>query len=331
MITCRKVKRTLLTAAFQRVTILCIVLTAGLMPSGANAFEILIGTDEAGTFSHFTGRVLERIISRNAREITCRTMPASGDVHNLTNLKEGSLDIALVDSRMLNDAVQHSGYFEFLDIRYDDLRCLTPLYDVPLTLVVRADADITTVDQLTGKRINAGLPRSPRRLATATIMKLKKWAPLDFSLFAEISPSLSQDTMAFCHGSIQATVHIGVHPDSSLLQLIQRCGAKLVAINDSDIQNMVTGNPAFLMTRIQAATYPSQPESLETLGTRILLVASQDLDEQTAYTIIKALYVDRQRLQTAHPALALRPVATSAKDIAGVKLHPGALRYFSQQ
>ena len=204
MITCRKVKRTLLTAAFQRVAIICIVLTAGLMPSGASAFDILIGTGEAGTFSHFTGRVLERIISRHAPEITCRTLPGSGDVHNLTNLNEGSLDIALVDSRMLNDAVNHAGYFEFFDISYDNLRCLTPLYDDPWTLVARGDASIKTIDALTGKRINAGMPRSPRHLATATIMKLKKWSPADFSLFAEISPSLSQDAMAFCHGSIQA-------------------------------------------------------------------------------------------------------------------------------
>ena len=76
--------------------------------------------------------------------MNCETVPASDDVHNLTNLQGGSLDIGLIDSRMLHDAVNKTGEFEFLDISYDNLRALVPLYDIPITLVVRSDAKITS-------------------------------------------------------------------------------------------------------------------------------------------------------------------------------------------
>jgi TRAP-type uncharacterized transport system substrate-binding protein len=59
------------------------------------------------------------------------------------------------------------------------------------------------------------------------------------------------------------------------------------------------------------------------------LVASADLDEQTTYTIMEAIYNNRQRLQAAHPALSLQPLAANQKGVAGIELHPGAMLYFS--
>ena len=58
---------------------------------------------------------------------------------------------------MLHDAMNKSGNFEFLDISYDNLRTLAPLYDDPITLVVRSDAKIASLAALKGKRINAAI------------------------------------------------------------------------------------------------------------------------------------------------------------------------------
>ena len=82
-----------------------------------------------------------------------------------------------------------------------------------IELVARKDAGITALGDLKGKRINAGGPRSLQHLAMATIIKSKNWSKYDFSLVGELPPSQSQDTMAFCHGTMQAMVHIGMHPD----------------------------------------------------------------------------------------------------------------------
>ena len=230
---------------FKRAPIILTFLIIAIFPFCANAFDILLGTGETETFSHFAGRMLCRVINRHSNDLNCRTVPGPGDVHNLTNLQGGSLDIGLIDSRMLHDAMNKSGYFEFFDISYDNLRAIVPLYDDPITLVVRSDAKIASLEALKGKRINAGAPRSLQHLAVDTIMQAKKWTKPDFSLVGEISASLSQDTMAFCHGTIQAMVHIGVHPDSSLQQLLRLCKANLVGMYDNDIEKLVNDHPAY--------------------------------------------------------------------------------------
>ncbi|MEN8245327.1 MAG: TAXI family TRAP transporter solute-binding subunit [Thermodesulfobacteriota bacterium] len=317
---------------FRRLMIIWLLLSvgAGLFPFCVHAFDIHLGTGEPGTFSHFTGRMLCRVINSHTGDLNCQAVPAPDDVHNLTNLQGGSLDIGLVDSRMLFDAVNKSGHFEFLDISYKNLRMLAPMYDIPITLVVRKDAGITSLGDLKEKRINAGAPRSLQYLAMDTIMKAKNWSKNDFSLFGELPPSQSQDTMAFCHGTMQAMVHIGVHPDSSLQQLFKLCQADLVNMDDSDIENVVNDHPAFWKISIAADTYPSLPEEAITFGTRAMLVASEDLDEETVYKIIDAINGSKKRLTGAHPSLSLFSLDTAKKSMAGLKQHPGAIKYFSE-
>jgi TRAP transporter TAXI family solute receptor len=317
---------------FRRVKIIGIILIIGLalFPISTYAFDIRLGTGAPGTFSHFTGRILCRAINSHPSDMDCQTVPASGDVHNLTNLRGGSLDIALIDSRMLLDAMNKTGHFEFLDIDYENLRILAPLYDIPITLVVRNDAGINSLDDLKGKRINAGTTRSLQYLAVDTIMKAKKWSKKDFTLFGELPPSQSQDTMAFCHGTMQAMVHIGVHPDSSLQQLFKLCNANLVSMNDSDIVKMVSDHPAFWRINIAANTYPSHPEEVITFGTRAMLVTSEILDDQTVYQIIEAIDQNQKRLTAAHPALSLFYQDSTKNNVAGVQLHTGAVKYFSE-
>ena len=316
------------TRFLKRAPIISAFLIAVFLPFTANALDILIGTGESGTFSHFAGRTICRIINKDADDIRCKTIPARDEVYHITNLQGGSLDIGLIDSRMLYDAIHKTGYFEFLDINYDSLRALTPLYDVPIALVVRGDAGIDSLEELKGKRINAGAPGSMQHLAVDTIMKAKNWSKKDFGLVQELPASQSQDTMAFCHGTIQAMVHIGVHPDASLKQLFRLCKAGMVNMNDNDIEKLVRDHPAFSKIDIPAGTYPSLPRDVTTFGTNVTLVASGDLDEQSAYKIISAIHRNRKHLNRAHPALSNFSLDTK-RDV-GIRLHPGAAKYFSE-
>jgi TRAP transporter TAXI family solute receptor len=319
-----------LTALTRWATSFCAILIFGFPGISDAAFEILIGTGPTGTFSHFSGRVIERVIHRQAPGLMCRSIASQDVIDNLTNLKQGYLDLALADARLVYDAVHKKNYFEFLDIAYDSLRVLLPMFSVPITLVVRDNAQIDTLDDLHGKRINAGAPRSLRHLVTRTLMKTKGWSPSDFGLITEISSSLSQDSMAFCYGTIQAMVHMGVHPDTGLEQLIERCQGRLVGINDRDIEGLVADDPVFAMSVIAENTYPQQTAPVQTLSVFTLLIASEDMDEQTAYGIIETLYKNKRTLQTAHPSMLAVDEDVIRKGIAGIEMHPGAVRFFKE-
>jgi uncharacterized protein len=311
--------------------VIAVWLIVMLAPSSSPAFDIHIGTQESGSFSHFIGRTICRIINMHIDDLQCSVVPATNHVHNLTNLQGGSLDICLVDSRMLYDAVAGKGLFEFFDISYDNLREMITLYELPMTLVVRSNAGINSLDDLKGKRINAGAPRSSQHFVINTIMDIKTWSAQDFSLLEELPPSLSQDTMAFCHGSIQAMVNIAVHPDPSIQQLFNLCNGRLLNLGPSDIDALLESHPAFIKIDIAPNTYALHPERVTTFGTTIKLVTSDSLDDETGYQIIEALHRGRKYLKTAHPALGAWTPNAAEKTAVSIKLHSGAIKYYSGQ
>lgn len=308
-----------------------VLISIALTPVFAMALDIFFGTGPEGTFSYFIGRTICRIIDRHDNDIACRVVPANDAIDNFTNLQGGSLDIGLLDSVMLTDAVNKTGYFKFLDIRYDNLRDLLPLYDRPAALVVRGDAHITALENLKGKRINAGAPRSEERLVTDMILTAKNWTKDDFSLFEELSASLSQDTMAFCYGEVEAMVYVGVHPAPSVQQLFDRCNAAIVDMDDQDIVKMVDSQPGLSQIDIPAGVYPSLQKPITTFGTTVFLIASGNLDEESAYKIMQALDKYQQNLRDTHPALSGFTVGSAPQQTAGIDLHPGAAKYLSEK
>ncbi|MCP3872295.1 MAG: TAXI family TRAP transporter solute-binding subunit [Desulfobacteraceae bacterium] len=308
---------------------LAVLFTLSVSFTPAMAYDVFLGTQEQGTFSHYTGRLLERIIDQENKDINVKAAPGPGDIHNLTNLSQGSLDIALIDSRMLHDAINKVGNFKFLDINYQNLTIITPLHNVPVTLITGNNTSISKLDDLKGKRINIGAPLSSQNIFFNTIFTAKKWSKNDFKLVAEISDSQSQDTMAFCHGTIDAMIHIGVHPDSSLQQLYKLCRAKTIDMDDDDITKFINHHPSFSKFTIVSGTYSSQTRDIVTFGTQTLMVTSQDLDKGTVYTILDIMHKNRKRLSNSHPALALKKPDIRKMSQVGIKLHPGALKYFS--
>jgi TRAP transporter TAXI family solute receptor len=315
---------------FKRTAAMLVVLAVGCCPLSVHAFDLVVGTAGEGTLSHHAGRLICRMVHRQWEEINCAAVPAPDDIHNLTNLQGGSLDIALVDSRMLGDAINKAGYFEFFDISYENLRVLFGLYRIPINLVVRDDAGIDSLADLKGKRINVGAPRSAQRRAMETILRAKGWSKKDFRLVAELPASQSQDSMAFCHDTVQAMAHVGVHPDPALQQLFTLCGAHMVNMNDGDIEKLVADNPAFSIIELPAKLYPSLAQPVATFGTRMVVVTSENLDEQTAYQVMEAVDAQQAKLRNAHPALAEFSLETASREVIGAGLHPGAVRYLAE-
>ena len=310
-----------------------LIVTFLLSPVRVHAFDIRLGTGSPGTFSYFSGRVLCRMINSHDADLNCQQVAATeeADIYNLTNLHDGSLDIILVDSRPLFDAINKTGSFEFLDIDYNNLRVLAPLYDTPVSLIVRNDAGIASLADLQGKRVNAGAPGSKEYRAMHRILKAKKWSNNDFSLLGNLSPSQSNDDKkSFCYGTMQAMVYIGIHPDFSLRHLLKTCNGSLLNMDDDDIEALVNSDPALWKTEVPAGMYPSNPGKVVTFGTRTMLVASQDLDQETAYKIIEIIDSNKGYLEGIHQSLGLFSPEVARNSPDGLQLHPGAARYLSE-
>ncbi len=291
----------------------------------ASSFELMIGTGPSGSFSQHNGKLLCRIFVKQDKEITCSLTESSDPIDNLTNVQGGSLDLALVDSLLLEESATGKGAFQYLDIKYDRIRIVTPLYEVPLTLIVRSDSDISTIDQLPGKRINTGSFGSPEKRLFELFMQAQGWTEEMFPVFAELSPSLSQDKIAFRHGNVQILVHKGVHPDNDIKQLLEDTEASLIGFSNNGIVDLINSYSSLSKQDLKKSTYPSLSNKLSTFGTTMTLITSTDMDDETIQSLITALEQNKKSLQTMHPALSSFAIDKRPQWFGSIKVHQAIL------
>ena len=305
-------------SAFSLIAALLLI-SSSPMPAASN--EMLIGTGPPGSFSYHSGKLLCRIFTKQDQEMTCSLSESADPIDNLTNVQGGSLDLALVDSLLLEEAAAGRGPFQYLDISYDRIRVISPLYEVPLTLLVRGDAQVTTVDQLPGKRINVGAFGSPENHLFKLFMQTQGWTEQMFPVFAELPSSMSQDTFAFRQGDVQILVHRGVHPDSVIAQRMKDTEASLIGFANQGMVDLVTSTPSLSRQEIGKSAYPSLAGTLSTFGTTMTLVSSSETDEDTIRSLITALDQNSHSLQAMHSSLAAFTVEKKAQWFGSIKAH----------
>ncbi len=81
---------------------------------------------------------------------------------------------------------------------------------------------------------------------------------------------------------------------------------------------------------IPADTYKNQTEELPTFATGTYLCCRADLGEELIYEMTKYMWENIERLNTLHAAVADLTI-DAVKDIEGMPIHPGALKYYQEQ
>lgn len=292
------------------------------------SYELLIGTDKEDSFSYFAGKTICHIVEKNNIDFSCRTVPNQEHTDRLTNLQNGSLDMALADSKMIYDAFNNSGSYRYITINFDNLRLLMPLYRTPVSLVALKDAGINNLGDLAEKRVNSGALRSLQDQIFAAIMRAKDWEKEDFRLFQNLSPSNEQDSLALKSGSVQAFIHIGMHPDIELGRLLAQSRSELIGINDVDIAKMVDSKVGYSRCSIHAGTYPGIYQDLNTMAMETLLITSADINSKIVELVLRTLTEAKRQMQHAHPSLLRYKFGVETLNDSYLHPHPAAIFFF---
>ena len=105
-----------------------------------------------------SGVALCRLVNQHRREtgLRCAARPSEGSVGNITALRDGSYDLAIVQSDTQAAALERDAAPSPPPGRSTALRSVASLYPEPLTVVARADAGIAGLEDLAGKRVALG-------------------------------------------------------------------------------------------------------------------------------------------------------------------------------
>ncbi|HVI49937.1 MAG TPA: TAXI family TRAP transporter solute-binding subunit [Candidatus Sulfotelmatobacter sp.] len=297
--------------------------------SPSRSHVIAVGSGEVGGAYYPEAGAVCRMVNRDRAQhgVHCLVEATSGSAANLAALRSGDLQLALVQSHTLADAIAGKGAFA-KDGPNADLRSLLSLHGEPVAVLLGANAKIKTPADLKGKRINLGHPGSYQRLLADAVMAAEGIKPQDLGAALEMDSTKS--VKALCDNRLDAAIITGIHPIAEIQEGLDDCGVTLLPLKDAAIDAYLKANPDFAKLAIPGDDYQGLNENVPTIGLRAVLVASKSLPDDDAYAIVKAVAGDTGPFSAMHPVLAPLNRKQMAREALVAPLHDGALRYFKE-
>lgn len=302
-----------------------------IAPDGvAQQKYVTIGTGSVTGVYYAAGGAICRLMNRDrARHgIRCSVESTNGSVYNVNNIRQGELDLGVVQSDVQFDAVKGQGQFKGAGA-YPELRAVMSLHAEPFTVVARKELNAHAFTDFKGRKFNVGNAGSGTRASMDELLGAMGWKLSDFSLAAELKAD--QHGPALCEGKIDGFFYGVGHPSANIQDPTQSCGAKLVPLTGAAVDKLVSEKPYYSYATIPGGLYPNNPNDTRTYGVVATLVASSKVPPEVVYALVKAVFDNFDEFRKLHPALAHLKPEDMVKNGLSAPLHEGAARYYKER
>ena len=306
-----------------------VALPATLSNAQTPARYISIGTGGVTGVYYPAGGGICRLLNKGRRNhgIRCSVESTQGSAYNVEEIRNAIFDFGIVQSDVHYNAVKGEGPFKEVG-PMDTLRSVFALHAEPFTVVSRADASISTFDELKGKRVNVGNPGSGQRATMDMVMALKGWSLADFSQASELASS--EQSKALCDNHVDAMVFTVGHPNASIKEATISCDTNLVNISPDDVAKLTANRPYLFAATVPGGMYRGTDNDTQTFGVGATVVTSSTTPEYIVYELVKSVFEKIDDFRLLHPAFKhLDPKQMTTQGLSA-PLHPGAEAYFKE-
>ena len=283
--------------------------------------EIRLGTAALGGAYYPLGQGLSSLVTQHLDGVSMVPIVTRGAVENPRLIARGDIELALTNADLAYFAYDgQRPYGEPLNIL-----AAGALHPSVLHLISRADGEISTFEQLEGKRIALGAAGGPtvslaRLLLEAHGMSLDDVVPS----FLSYSDGFSQ----LGDGNIDAAFALAGYPAAGVLQTRATQDLSFIQIDSEIMAQFIIENPYYYLVDMPKEVYDTNMGST-LLAVPNILIVSGNAEADFVFGIVGSIYGNLQQLQQTN-AIA-QQIDLSQIEHLPIPLHPGASQYFMQQ
>ncbi|QMV63378.1 TAXI family TRAP transporter solute-binding subunit [Pseudomonas berkeleyensis] len=270
------------------------------------------------------GVAMSQIYGNNIEGAKTSVQATKASVENLNLLQSGRGEIAFALGDSVEDAwngVEDAGFKAPLT----RIRAIAATYPNYIQIVASKESGIKTLEDLKGKRISVGAPKSGTELNARAIfeaagLSYKDMGRVEFMPYAE-SVELIKNRQ------LDATLQSSGLGMAAIRDLASMVPITFVAIPEEVVAKI--DSQAYQAKVIPAGTYDGQDQDVPTAAIVNLLVSHEKVSDDVAYQMTKLLFDNLPRLRTAHSAsndISLE----AATEALPIPLHPGAERFYKE-
>lgn len=305
-------------------SLLTAMLSAGLVTGAAQAEqELLIGSTSTSSSQYGYFVAISQIINQEVPDVSTSVVETGATVDNLRRILRGQVDMGLVTTNVGYHAYAGEGGFAERPV---DNRLLWVYSQAPQNVVMREDAGVDSMDGLEGARLNPGITGSATEATTLSVMETLGINP-DYvrGSTTDVVAGVKDDRIA---GYVKSGV--GKKLDGSSLDISTFTPIKVLSLSDEQASTLREEMPDISVVDIPAGAAEGIP-AYTTWSFGLAVHSTPDLDEETAYQIVKAIMENPEPQVSALSNLKDADLAELTLSSGTVPLHPGAARYFEEQ
>lgn len=260
------------------------------------------------------------------------SIPGGSDT-NISMLQKGEVDFAISAADSANNAINGWGPFSE-PVSLDSINSIACFHYARAHFVISDSLDIESIEEIkekklplklaVGKRGEGGEIAARRILAEYGISykDIEKWGgKIVYFGFGDA-------TRMMADGQINAFITQSVVPLAQLTELSMKRDFKILPIRD-DIIGKLVNEFDYALGVIPAGSYKGVTEDIATICVANGLFASANLDEQTVYSVTRAIINNIDSLRQVHSLVKDITIEFMAQEMA-FPLHPGAKRAYQE-
>jgi TRAP transporter TAXI family solute receptor len=294
----------------------------------AQAQNISIATGGTGGVYYPLGGGLAAALSKYVPGMQATAEVTGGSIDNLKLISSGKPYVGFSMTDAALEALNGEDKFKGNKV---PVRTLAVLYPNRMHVVTVEGMGINRIADLKGKRVSTGSPGSATEVMSFRVIEA---AGLDKDKDMKRERlGVAESVNAIKDKKIDAFFWVGGLPTAAVTDLANTPGTKIRMIDHADLvsaMNAKWGN-LYVQDVIPKDTYKGMDADNKQATVMNILVAHENMDEKTAYNIVKTIFEKREDLIAVHKEATNFRLEFQKAAATPVPFHPGALKYFAEK
>jgi TRAP transporter TAXI family solute receptor len=307
---------------------LALALCALAFAAAAGAQNISIATGGTGGVYYPMGGGLAAMLSKYVPGMQATAEVTGGSVDNLKLIGTDKPYIGFTMADAGLDALKGEDKFKGNKV---PLRTLMVLYPNRMHIVSTEGRGINKLADLKGKHISTGSPGSATEVMAFRILEA---AGIDKDKDVKRERlGVAESVNAIKDNKIDAFFWVGGLPTAAVTDLANTPGNKIRMIDHAEVvakMNQKYGQ-LYVEDTIPKSMYKGMESDNKQATVMNLLVAHANMDDKTAYNIVKAVFDHKSDLVAVHKEAENFKLETQKVSATPIPYHPGAVKYFTER
>ncbi|MDC0933590.1 TAXI family TRAP transporter solute-binding subunit [Arcobacteraceae bacterium] len=287
---------------------------------------ITLGTGEENGTYYPVGLSMCKFINQKQKEIKCSVESTNGAIYNINAVLNEKFNFAISQSDTIYHALNKTKNFK--NSNTNELRSVIAIYPELFSFIVSKQSNISKIEDIVGKKINIGSLNSGSELTTLEILNEYNIKKTDLGQASSLD---AMDTVdALKDNIIDGYFFMVGHPTQNIKDAIELSDISIIPIKGKKIDSLVKKRSYFTKASIDARLYEKIDTSIDTIGTKSVIISSAKVSEELVYNFVKIIMENFKEFKNSH-GVYRNLTKESLFEGVTAPLHNGVKRYLQEE